>query len=103
MDITCSSVRFVFFGILGILTSAYAEHLRVVWSSGAYGAIGDPSGSGTNGGYTGFAIINDAGEAVYVQAYPNDHSPYLGGAPNTCKVKDSNGNVLGSGTHIAKG
>ncbi|UQC81868.1 uncharacterized protein CLUP02_07354 [Colletotrichum lupini] len=109
MDIMCSSVRFVFFGILGILISAYAEHLRVVWSSGAYGAIGGPSGSGTNGGYTGFAIINDAGEAVYDQAYPNDHSPFLycksdlGGAPKTCEVKDSNGNVLGSGTHIAKG
>ncbi|EXF82917.1 hypothetical protein CFIO01_01287 [Colletotrichum fioriniae PJ7] len=120
-----TSARALFVGILSISTSAYAEHLRVVWSSGAFGAIGGPSGSGTNGGYTGFAILNDAGEAVYDQSYPNDHSPCyntgdgrtftiegdcwdtgrvfhcksdFGGAPKTCEVKDSNGNVLGSGT-----
>ncbi|GJC86394.1 hypothetical protein ColLi_09232 [Colletotrichum liriopes] len=115
----------ILIGLSVITATTYAEHLRVVWSSGSFGAIGGPSGGGTNGGYTGFAILNDAGEAVYDQAYPDDHSPCyntgdgrtftiegdcwdnarvfhcksdFGGAPETCEVKGHDGTVLGSGT-----
>ncbi|KAJ5397441.1 hypothetical protein N7509_005554 [Penicillium cosmopolitanum] len=86
-------------------SSVYAEHLRVVWSSGSFSSISGPSGGNQNGGYSGFAILNDAGDAVYDQPYPDDHSPcYLGsgreftieGQPQSCAVKDGDGNVLGS-------
>lgn len=120
-----STLRNILIGLSALTATTYAEHLRVVWSSGSFGAIGGPSGGGTNGGYTGFAILNDAGEAVYDQAYPDDHSPCyntgdgrtftiegdcwdharvfhcksdFGGAPETCEVKGHDGTVLGSGT-----
>lgn len=97
----------------------YAEHLRVIWSSGSFSTISGPSGN-EGGSYSGFAIINDAGEAVYDQDYPDDHAPctYAGrtftiegdcwntarqfscvaafdGAPQTCEVLDSAGASLG--------
>ncbi|CZT17830.1 uncharacterized protein RCC_03666 [Ramularia collo-cygni] len=100
-------------------TITYAEHLRVVWSSGTFSTISGPSGN-ENGGYSGFAIINDAGEAIYDEDYPDDHVPCtyagrtftiegdcwdtgrqfscvadFGGAPSTCEVLDSAGVSLG--------
>ena len=43
--------------------------------SGSFSTISGPSGGSQSGGYKGFAIINDNGEAIYDQAYPDDHSP----------------------------
>jgi hypothetical protein len=101
-------------------STVYAEHLRVVWSSGSFSSISGPNGGNQNGGYSGFAILNDAGDAVYDQAYPDDHAPCyqgsgreftiegdcwatprkfqcsadFGGQPQSCAVKDGDGNVL---------
>lgn len=102
--------------------TVYAEHLKAVWSSGGFSTVAGTSGN-ENGHYSGFAILNDAGEAVYDQAYPDDHAPcYTGdgreftiegdcwstarkfkcvaafdGNPDNCEVKDANGNSLGTG------
>lgn len=101
--------------------TVYAEHLRVVWSSGTFSSISGPKGGNQNGGYSGFAIINDAGDAIYTQDYPDDHAPCytggreftiegdcwstprkfqctsdFGGQPQSCEVKDGDGNSLGS-------
>ena len=103
--------------------TVYAEHLKAVWSSGSFSTVSGPSGN-ENGGYSGFAILNDAGEAVYDQPYPDDHAPCyntgggreftiegdcwstarkfkclsdFGGSPQNCEVKDADGNSLGTG------
>lgn len=106
-------------------TLVQSEHLRVVWSSGAYSAITGPKGNGGGSGHTaGFAIFNDDGDAIYEQANPYGYSPCFStgdgrefgidgdcwdtqfnfhckanfdGSPGDCAVKDTNGNVLGSG------
>ncbi|GKT52176.1 uncharacterized protein ColSpa_12357 [Colletotrichum spaethianum] len=120
-----SSLCTLFLGLLSISATAYAEHLRVVWSSGSFSTISGPAGGSQSGGYSGFAIINDADEAIYDQAYPDDHSPCyntgdgrtftiegdcwdtprvfhcksdFGGSPKNCDVSTSDGNQLGSGT-----
>ncbi|OQD68466.1 hypothetical protein PENDEC_c035G03563 [Penicillium decumbens] len=103
--------------------TVYAEHLRVVWSDGDFSTISGPAGGNTNGHYSGFAIINDKGEAIYDQAYPDQHAPCyqhggreftiegdcwntprkfkcvadFGGHPESCEVKDGDGNSLGTG------
>lgn len=115
------SVRSIALSTVAVLaTAAQAEHLRVVWSSGSFSTVG-----GESGGYKGFAILNDAGEAIYDQSTPNDHSPCyntdggrtftidgdcwdtprefhcessFGGLPESCSVADGDGNVLGEGT-----
>ncbi|KAL5333383.1 hypothetical protein BJX70DRAFT_403619 [Aspergillus crustosus] len=85
-----------------------AEHLRVVFSNGAFSSIAN----------------NDAGDAIYDDGTPKDHSPCFhqeggrtftiggdcwtttrtfnceaafDGSPDNCAVSDENGNVLGSG------
>jgi hypothetical protein len=114
-------LRNTLFCLMAAASAVSAEHLRVVWSSGSFSTISGPSGGNQNGGYSGFAIINDAGDAVYDQAYPDDHAPCYGrgreftiegdcwdtprkfqctssfdGAPESCAVKDGDGNTLGS-------
>jgi hypothetical protein len=105
------------------LAVAQAEHLRVVWSSGTFGAIGGPGGSGENGHYDNFAIIRDDNEAVYTESYPYGYVPCrnggrtfeicgdcwdscfrfecasdFGGHPESCAVQDGSGNVIDSGS-----
>ncbi|KAJ6079699.1 hypothetical protein N7467_009452 [Penicillium canescens] len=118
------SLRTALLCLMAASGSVYAEHLKVVWSSGSFSTISGPAGGNTNGHYSGFAIINDAGEAIYDQGFPDDHAPCyntddgreftiegdcwstprkfkcmadFGGHPETCEVKDGNGNSLGTG------
>ncbi|KAI8181005.1 hypothetical protein KHU50_002738 [Colletotrichum sp. SAR 10_65] len=120
-----SSIRNLFLGLLGLSATAYAEHLRVVWSSGSFSTISGPGAGSQSGHYSGFAIINDNGEAIYDDSTPSDHSPCyntgngrtftiegscwntprvfhcksdFGGIPETCDVSTKDGNELGSGT-----
>lgn len=105
--------------------TAQAERLRVVWSAGSFSAMAGPKGAGGGSGYkTGFAIINEDGEAIYDEDYPYDYAPCFqndgrdfeivgecwdsysfmfhcvadfGGNPESCAVKDWEGNVLAEG------
>ncbi|KAL3475973.1 hypothetical protein BJX99DRAFT_270789, partial [Aspergillus californicus] len=113
------SLRSTLLALMATTGSVYAEHLRVVFSSGSFNAI-----QGGSGNYNGFAIINDDDVAIYDNGYPNDHAPcyhqtdgrtftiegdcwgsartfncYAGfdGSPESCSVKDADGNELGSG------
>ncbi|KAL4862793.1 hypothetical protein BDV12DRAFT_178353 [Aspergillus spectabilis] len=107
---------------LAATTPIHAEHLKVVISQGTFSTITGPNGEGGGSGqYKGFAIFNEAGEAIYDQAYPDDHSPCyntgdgrtftiegdcwatarqfhcesdFAGFPQNCDVRDADGNVL---------
>ncbi|CAI7628840.1 unnamed protein product [Penicillium bialowiezense] len=68
-------LRNALLALMATSATVYAEHLKVVWSSGDFSSISGPSGGNTNGHYSGFAIINDAGDAIYDQGFPDDHSP----------------------------
>jgi hypothetical protein len=61
--------------LMATSVTVYAEHLKVVWSSGDFSKISGPAGGNTNGNYSGFAIIKDAGDAIYDRGFPDDHSP----------------------------
>ncbi|KAL4938331.1 hypothetical protein BDV06DRAFT_226099 [Aspergillus oleicola] len=52
-----------------------AERLKVVWSSGGFSTISGPAGGNTNKHYSGFAILNEDGDTVYDQPYPDNHAP----------------------------
>lgn len=118
------SLRTTLLCLMATSATVYGEHLKVVWSSGDFSTISGPAGGNTNGHYKGFAIINDAGTAIYNQGTPDDHSPCyntgdgreftiegscwssprkfkcksdFGGHPSTCEVKDGDGNSLGTG------
>lgn len=105
-------------------TNAYAAHLKVAWSNGGFSTISGPGAGNENGHYSGFAVINDAGEAVYDSDYPDDHAPCystgdgrefnleggcwknprkfkcksnLAGNPQSCEVLDKDGNSLAKG------
>ncbi|KAL4992933.1 hypothetical protein BDV10DRAFT_200212 [Aspergillus recurvatus] len=113
------SLRTLALGLALLATTATAEHLKVVFSSGSFSAIGDQSAH-----YSSFAIIRDNGEAIYDDGYPGDRAPCFntdggrtfqiegdcwasgrqfhclsdfGGSPKNCDVRDANGNVLGTG------
>lgn len=117
-------LRTALLGLLATSATVHAEHLKVVWSAGDFSTISGPAGGNQNGHYAGFAIINDAGEAIYNDGTPDDHSPCyntgdgreftiegdcwnsprtfkckadFAGHPDTCEVKDGNGNSLGTG------
>ncbi|KAL4919455.1 hypothetical protein BDW62DRAFT_199770 [Aspergillus aurantiobrunneus] len=120
-----ASLVSIFLFLLAATAPAHAEHLKVVWSQGTFAAMTGPHGEGGgSGSHKGFAIINDAGEAIYDQAYPDDHSPCyntgdgrtftiegdcwatarqfhcksdFAGFPESCEVRDADGNSLGSG------
>ena len=110
-------------GITAFSASASAEHLRAVFSSGTFSSISGPSGGSLSAQYSGFAILNDAGEAIYTQAYPDDRRSCfstnggreftiegncwaqarkfqcksdLGGNVENCQVKGHNDYVFGS-------
>ncbi|KAL4884078.1 hypothetical protein BJY04DRAFT_215954 [Aspergillus karnatakaensis] len=101
--------------------ASYAEKVRVVWSMGDFSTISGPSGN-EHGHYKGFAIVNEDGDAIYDQAYPDDHAACyntgdgreftiegdcwdtsrtfkckgaFSGHPETCEVLDGDGNSLG--------
>lgn len=103
-------------------STAFAEHLKVVFSNGGFSTISGPSGN-ENGHYNGFAIVRDNGEAIYDESYPAGRDPcyrYDGGRtftiegdcwatprtffcvtdfaghPDKCEVKDGDGNSLGT-------
>lgn len=110
---------------ISLSSTAYAEHLRVVWSSGRFSTISGPSGGGSqSNGYSGFAIIRDDGVAIYSKADPDNHAPcYTTGSgreftiegdcwnqprkfrcrcgmnanPEACEIKGKEGYTLGSG------
>ncbi|KAJ5458018.1 hypothetical protein N7475_009406 [Penicillium sp. IBT 31633x] len=92
--------------LMAISSTIYAERLRV------------------HGHGKGFGIFNEAGELIYDQNHPDDHSPCFNtgdgreftiegdcwatprkfkckssfaGTPETCEVKDGDGNSLGTG------
>ncbi|PKY09365.1 hypothetical protein P168DRAFT_278855 [Aspergillus campestris IBT 28561] len=104
-------------------TAVNGERLKVVWSSGSFSTVSGPAGN-ESGNYNGFAIFDEAGKAIYDQGTPDNHSPCystddgreftiegdcwdtprkfkcksnLAGNPQTCEVKDGNGNSLGKG------
>lgn len=121
------SPRDMLFGLLAasLSTTAVAEHLRAVWSSGDFSTISGPSGGSQSGHSHGFTILKDDGTAIYSQGYPGDHAPCynvddgreftlgndpcwksvrkfkckseFSGAPGSCEVKDKDGNSLGTG------
>ncbi|KAJ5514939.1 hypothetical protein N7463_004491 [Penicillium fimorum] len=118
------SLRSALLCLTATSATVYAERLRVVWSSGGFSSISGPAGGSTSGQFEGFAILNEAGQAIFNQADPADHSPCyntddgreftiegdcwatprkfkckgnFGGHPETCEVKDGNGNSLGTG------
>jgi len=117
------SLHSIALALAASFTLAQAEHLRVVWSAGTYGAIGAPGGSGENGHYDDFAIIRDDGEPVYTESYPYGYAPCfstgdgrtfeicgdcwdscfrfkcesnLAGHPDSCEVQDGSGGVIDS-------
>jgi hypothetical protein len=117
------SIQSIALALAASFTLSQAEHLRVGWSSGNFGAVGGPGGGAQTGRYDGFAIIRDDGEAIYSERYPSDYAPCLGGGrtfeicgdcwdtcfrfqctasfagnPESCAVQDASGNVLGSGS-----
>ncbi|KAM0692081.1 hypothetical protein Q7P36_008282 [Cladosporium allicinum] len=121
------SLRSIALALAASFTLAQAEHLRVVWSAGTWGAIGGPSGDGQNGHYDGFAIIRDDNEPVYTEAYPSGYAACfstgdgrtfeicgdcwdscfrfkcisdLGGHPESCEVQDGSGKTIGTGTEM---
>ncbi|BCS20294.1 uncharacterized protein APUU_20726S [Aspergillus puulaauensis] len=114
----------VLFLLAATTATVSAEHLKVVFSAGDFSTISGPAGGNTNGHYAGFAIINDNGDAIYNDGTPDDHSPCyntgdgreftiegdcwssprtfkckadFAGHPDTCEVKDADGNSLGTG------
>ncbi|KAJ4055723.1 hypothetical protein NW756_003135 [Fusarium oxysporum] len=120
------SPRNILFGLLAASLSStiVAEHLRVVWSQGDFSTISGPSGGSQSGHSSGFTILKDDGTAIYSKAYPADHSPCyntgdgreftfggdcwtkerkfrckssFAGDPESCEVKDQDGNSLGTG------
>ncbi|KAJ5361609.1 hypothetical protein N7541_002453 [Penicillium brevicompactum] len=102
-------LRNALLALMATSATVYAEHLKVVWSNGDFSTISGPSGGNTNGHYSGFAIINDAGDAIYDQGFPDDHSPcYNTGdgreftIEGDCwstppQIQDGDGNSLGTG------
>jgi hypothetical protein len=75
-------------GFTAFSTLAYAEHLRAVFSSGAFSTISGPSGGSLSKQMRGFAILNVAGDAIYTQKLPDGHSPcYTGGREFTIEGK----------------
>ncbi|KAF4333298.1 hypothetical protein FBEOM_12884 [Fusarium beomiforme] len=107
---------------LAALTSpTFAEHLRVVWSKGDFATISGPNGGNQNGHFSNFAIIDRNGDAIFTEAYPGGYAvcqiddghefaiegmcwsaprkfhcvSNFAGNPESCEVKDSNGNSLG--------
>lgn len=119
------SFQSIFLALVASAATAQAEHLRVVWSSGTFSTITGPKGNGGGSGYsTGFAILRDDGEAIYEEDNPYGYSPCFntgggrefaiegdcwdsqfrfhcesdfGGLPDSCAVKDADGNLLGEG------
>lgn len=118
------SLRTVLLGLVVTSAAVSAEHLKVFWSAGDFSTISGPAGGSQSGHYAGFAIINDKGEAIYNQSTPDNHSPCYNtgdgreftiegdcwnsarkfhckadfvGHPDTCEVKDGDGNSLGKG------
>ncbi|KAL4804198.1 hypothetical protein BDV18DRAFT_153549 [Aspergillus unguis] len=110
--------------LLALAASTYvsAEHLKVVFSSGGFSTVSGTAGN-ENGHYNGFAIIRDDGTAIYNDGYPDNKVPCFntdggrtfkiegdcwstpriffceadgGGNPDSCEVRDGDGNVLGS-------
>lgn len=118
------SIRTALLCLMATSATVYAEHLRVVWSSGEFSTISGPKGGSSSGHSSGFVILNDNDEAIYDSSYPDDHSPCyntgdgreftiegdcwdsprkfhckssFAGHPEDCEVKDGDGNSLGSG------
>ncbi|KAL4865218.1 hypothetical protein BDV12DRAFT_188325 [Aspergillus spectabilis] len=108
--------------ILFLLAAAsltvHAERLKAVFSSGTFSTISGPAGGSSSGGYNGFAIIRENGEAIYNDGTPAEHVPCrnvddgrtftiegdcwasprqfycmsdFGGQPETCRVLDGSG------------
>jgi hypothetical protein len=119
------SLRSIALALAASFALAQAEHLRVVWSAGTWGAIDPPSGGGQNGHYDDFAIIRDDNEPVYTDKAPGGYSSCfhtdggrtfeicgdcwdscfrfhceasLGGHPRSCAVQDGSVNVINEGT-----
>jgi hypothetical protein len=116
-------LRTAFLLLAASSATVFAEHLRAVWSAGDFSTVSGPQGGNTNGHSSGFAIFNDNNEHIYNMAYPDDHAPCytgdgremtiegncwktprvfkcksdFGGHPETCEVKDGDGNSLGTG------
>ncbi|KAL4745488.1 hypothetical protein BDW72DRAFT_198591 [Aspergillus terricola var. indicus] len=114
------SLRAIVLNLTLLASAASAERLRAVWSSGSFSTIGDNSGK-----YDGFAIVRENGEAIYNTETPNGKTPCantgggriyqiegdcwnsgrqfhcesdFGGHPETCDVRDADGNTLGEAT-----
>ncbi|OJJ52514.1 hypothetical protein ASPSYDRAFT_51926 [Aspergillus sydowii CBS 593.65] len=117
-----ATLKTILFLLTATSATVSAEHLKVVFSAGDFGAIG-----GSNGNYASFAIINDNGDAIYNDGTPADRSPCyntgdgreftiegdcwstprtfkcksdFAGHPSTCEVKDGDGNSLGTGEGV---
>ncbi|KAJ5469114.1 hypothetical protein N7475_006866 [Penicillium sp. IBT 31633x] len=118
------SLRTALLCLMATSSTVLGERLKAVWSSGEFSTISGPAGGSNSVHSSGFVIFNEAGEAIYDQAYPDDHAPCyntgdgreftiegdcwdtprkfhcmadFAGHPESCEVKDSDGNSLGTG------
>lgn len=115
------SLHATLIGLLAASAPVLADKLRVVFSSGNFATVSGTTGN-ESGSHNGFAIINDDDVAIYDNAYPNDYAPCFtdtrtftiegdcwatprtflctaafDGSPESCEVRDGNGNSLGTG------
>ncbi|KAH7150917.1 hypothetical protein DER46DRAFT_689540 [Fusarium sp. MPI-SDFR-AT-0072] len=98
----------------------FAEHLRIVWSEGDF-TISGPNGGNQKGHWNNFAIIDKNGDAIFTKVYPGGYTACqiddgrkfaiegiywsaprkflcvsnTAGNPQSCEVKDNDGNSLG--------
>ncbi|KAF5579441.1 hypothetical protein FPCIR_11099 [Fusarium pseudocircinatum] len=115
------TLRTTLLSLAALTSPALAEHLRIVWSKGDFSTISGPNGGNQNGHWSNFAIIDKNGDAIFTDAYPGGYAACqiddgrefaieglcwsaprkflcvsnIAGNPQSCEVKDNNGNSLG--------
>ncbi|KAL2815045.1 ankyrin repeat-containing domain protein [Aspergillus cavernicola] len=74
-----------------------AETLRAIWSSGSFSTISGPGGGNGHGYDSGFAILNENGDAVYDKGELRLEKRLCWDTPRKfhCEVWDGDGNSLG--------
>ncbi|CAG8008645.1 unnamed protein product [Penicillium nalgiovense] len=117
------SLRATLLCLVATSATVHGERLRAVWSFGSFSAMSGPSGGSQSGFYDGFAILNKAGNTIYLASYPGDHVPCehhdgrlftlegdcwnkalqfwckadFGGNPEKCEVRNDQGIAIGRG------
>lgn len=75
--------KVLFLGSALFPSTSYALKLNAVWASGDWSAIGPPGGQGSNGHTDGFSLVNEAGETVWSESYPDGYDACGGGYGHT--------------------